>query len=180
MDIGQRLRAIRLGSGLSQRELAKRTGVTNGFISQIENNAVSPSVSSLKKVLDGIPISLTTFFDMAESQPSQVVFRAEQMPDIGSESIEYRLVGHSLKGRAIGMLNESLAPGADTGTDMLCHEGEECGVVIEGEVELTVGDEVFLLGPGDGYYFDSQRPHRFRNIGSQPARLVSANTPPTF
>ncbi|MBY5990829.1 cupin domain-containing protein [Ferrimonas balearica] len=180
MDIGSRLRQLRTQAGLSQRELAKRTGVTNGFISQVEKNSVSPSVASLKKILEGIPISLTNFFDTEERQPRQVVFTADEMPDIGSEGIRYKLVGHSIRDRAIGMLHETLQPGSDTGAEMLTHDGEECGVVISGRLELTVGNDVSELGPGDGYYFDSQRPHRFRVLGDEPLVLVSANTPATF
>ena len=64
MDIGSRLQAVRKSKGLSQRELAKRVGVTNSTISLIEQNKVSPSVSSLKKVLDGVPMSLAEFFTL--------------------------------------------------------------------------------------------------------------------
>ncbi|MBY6186744.1 cupin domain-containing protein [Marinobacter hydrocarbonoclasticus] len=180
MDIGNRLRQLRTQAGLSQRELAKRTGVTNGFISQVEKNSVSPSVASLKKILEGIPISLTNFFDNEERQPTQVVFRASEMPNIGSGPIQYRLIGHSVRDRAIGMLHETMPAGSDTGEEMLTHDGEECGVVLSGQLELTVGEEVSLLEPGDGYYFSSQRPHRFRVVGDDPVVLVSANTPATF
>ena len=77
-------------------------------------------------------------------------------------------------------LREVMPPGSDTGDAMLAHDGEEGGVLVRGRVEVTVGDEVRVLGPGDAYYFESRQPHRFRNIGDEPAVLVSANTPPTF
>ena len=115
-------------------ELAKRSGVTNGFISQIEKNQVSPSVASLRKVLEGIPMSLASFFTEETEMGTEVIFRAADMPDLGTHPISYRLVGHSRANRAIGMLQEVLPPGADTGDDMLSHEGEECGIVIKGEV----------------------------------------------
>jgi mannose-6-phosphate isomerase-like protein (cupin superfamily) len=67
------------------------------------------------------------------------------------------------------------APGADTGEEMLTHAGQEAGVVIEGEIELTVGEQSRLLKSGDGYYFDSSIPHRFRNPGRVQAVLVSAS-----
>jgi mannose-6-phosphate isomerase-like protein (cupin superfamily) len=63
---------------------------------------------------------------------------------------------------------------------MLSHDGEEGGVIVQGRVEVTVGDQVRVLGPGEGYYFESRQPHRFRNVGREDAILVSANTPPTF
>ena len=78
------------------------------------------------------------------------------------------------------ILREVMPPGSDTGKDMLLHEGEEGGVIIQGEIELTVGDQVRVLGPGDAYYFESKTPHRFRNVGKTEAILVSANTPPSF
>jgi mannose-6-phosphate isomerase-like protein (cupin superfamily) len=78
------------------------------------------------------------------------------------------------------MMQEILPPGADTGDDMLSHEGEECGIVIRGTVEVTVGEQVHQLAAGDGYYFDSRTPHRFRNVGEQECELISANTPASF
>lgn len=180
MDIGNRLKAVRTRAGLSQRELAKRSGVTNGFISQIEKNQVSPSVASLRKVLEGIPMSLANFFTDETEMDTEVIFRADEMPDLGSHPISYRLVGHSRANRTIGMLKEVLPPGADTGAEMLSHEGEECGIIIAGSAEVTVGEQVYLLQPGDGYYFDSRTPHRFRNAGDQVCVLISANSPATF
>jgi len=77
IDVGAHLRAVRTMYGLSQRELAKRAGVTNGLISLIEQNRVSPSVSSLKKVLDGIPMSLADFFTLDLGSSPQVFFSGD-------------------------------------------------------------------------------------------------------
>ena len=63
---------------------------------------------------------------------------------------------------------------------MLSHDGEEGGVIVQGQVEITVGDRVKVLGPGEAYYFESRTPHRFRNVGGDDAIIVSANTPATF
>jgi mannose-6-phosphate isomerase-like protein (cupin superfamily) len=80
----------------------------------------------------------------------------------------------------MSILSEALEPGADSGEDLLTHAGEEGGVVVEGEIELTVAGKTWVLGPGDAYYFDSRLPHRFRNPGKATARIVSANTPPSI
>ena len=69
---------------------------------------------------------------------------------------------------------------SDTGEEMLYHEGEEAGVLVAGRLELTVGDEVYVLECGDSYYFQSNQPHRFRNPYEVPARLISATTPANF
>ena len=182
LDVGVRLQSIRKLKGLSQRELAKRAGVTNSTISMIEKNSVSPSISSLKKVLGGIPMSLVEFFsvDFEENSPTQIVYRAEELMDLSSGSVTMRLVGRGHQVRALSFLDETYPPGADTGDEMLNHEGEEAGVLVDGRLELTVGSEVFVLESGDSYYFESTQPHRFRNPFDQPARLISATTPANF
>jgi mannose-6-phosphate isomerase-like protein (cupin superfamily)/DNA-binding XRE family transcriptional regulator len=166
--------------GLSQRELAKRAGVTNGLISLIEQNRVSPSVSSLKKVLDGIPMALADFFTMSLATKPQVFFAREELSDIGSGNVELRLVGGRMVNRSMCILHERYAPKADTGEEMLSHPGEEGGVVVKGTIEVTVGGESRILGVGDAYYFKSSLPHRFRNVGREECEIVSASSPPTF
>jgi transcriptional regulator with XRE-family HTH domain len=182
MDIGIRLQSVRKNKGLSQRELAKRVGVTNSTISLIEQNKVSPSISSLKKVLDGIPISLADFFtlDLPSREEDSPFFSSDQQPDLGTNGIHYFLVGKSLQHRQMCILREVMPPGSDTGDTMLSHDGEEGGVVISGQVEITIGEHIRVLGPGEAYYFESRQPHRFRNVGRDEAILVSASTPPTF
>jgi transcriptional regulator with XRE-family HTH domain len=180
-EVGERLRAIREAFGLSQRALARRSGVANGLISMIELNRTSPSVASLKKILDGIPMTLADFFaGNIPTNDDQVIYRAAELVEIGRNGISYRQVGGSLKRRALQLLHERLDPGADTGVDMLRHESEESGVVIRGKLELTVGGQSYVLGPGDAYYFDSRLPHRFRNVGGDILEVVSACTPPSF
>ncbi|MCC6713735.1 MAG: cupin domain-containing protein [Gammaproteobacteria bacterium] len=179
-DIGARLQAIRTMVGLSQRELAKRAGVTNGMISLIEQNRVSPSISSLKKVLEGIPMSLADFFTMDLGSNGQIFYHDEDLPDLGGGRISFRLVGFNRHNRAMSILHERYNPGADTGEEMLSHAGEEGGVVVRGAIELTVGGQKRMLGPGDAYYFESRLPHRFRNTGDEICEIISANSPPTF
>ncbi|MDP3978472.1 MAG: cupin domain-containing protein, partial [Pseudomonas sp.] len=147
-----------------------------------EKNSVSPSISSLKKVLAGIPMSLVEFFSQEAEQDNytQVVYRAAELIDIHSGAISMKLVGKAYPNRAITLLDETYPAGSDTGDDMYTHDGEETGLLVEGRLELSVGDEVFILEPGDSYYFESSKPHRFRNPFDQPARLISATTPANF
>jgi transcriptional regulator with XRE-family HTH domain len=180
LEVGKQLKAVRTAFGLSQRELAKRAGVTNGMISLIEQDRVSPSVGSLQKILSALPMTMAEFFTRDMGGKQGVIFRAGEMPDVGARQIEYRLVAATRSNRKMSILSETYEPGSDTGKDLLTHSGEEGGVVVEGELEVTVAGESWLLGPGDAYYFDSRLPHRFRNPGKVPARVVSANTPPTI
>ncbi len=182
MDVGVRLQTIRKLKGLSQRELAKRAGVTNSTISMIEKNSVSPSISSLKKVLSGIPMSLVEFFsqDFEQDSDAQVVYRAGELIDISDGNVSMKLIGKAHPSRAIAFLDETYPPGADTGEEMLTHEGEEAGMLVQGQLELTVNNQVYVLQSGDSYYFESSKPHRFRNPFNEPARLISATTPANF
>jgi transcriptional regulator with XRE-family HTH domain len=180
IDVGTRLRAIRQMHGLSQRELARRAGVTNGLVSLVEMNRVSPSVSSLKKLLDGIPMSLAEFFTGDFNQRTPVFYTADDLLEIGNEAASLRLVAATRSGRQMTLLHERYEPGAATGEEMLTHKGEEGGVVVRGRIELTVGTETRVLGPGEAYYFASNLPHRFRNPGREVCEIVSCSTPPTF
>ncbi len=180
-DIGTRLRTVRQIYGLTQRELARRAGVTNGAISLIEQNRVSPSISSLKKILDGVPLSLADFFTLNFSPSDNVFFTAAELTEIAfGETISMRMVGRNIKNRRLQMLLETYQPGADTGDAMLRHQGEECGIIVSGCLTVTVGAQEKLLHPGDAYYFKSDIPHRFRNPGAVPCTLISANNPPSF
>src|SRR4029077_10309646 len=180
IDVGARLRSVRTTFGLSQRALARRAGVTNGLISLIEQGRVSPSVSSLKKVLDGLPMSLAEFFTLDLSAAPQAFFGADDLVELGNADVSLRLVAAQRPARQLTLLHERYAVGAATGEDMLPHRGEKAGVVIRGRIELTVGGAARVLGPGEAYYFASQLPHRFRNVGREACEIISACTPPSF
>jgi transcriptional regulator with XRE-family HTH domain len=189
MDIGARLKAVRTSRRLSQRELARKSGVTNGLISQIEQNHSSPSVSSLKRILDAIPLSLSDFFAQEFEGEQRIFFRAAELRELNPQKVFRRAAGQggiSLRqvgdnsDQALQMLHERYEPGADTGIEKYSHNSEEAGIVISGRIEVTVGDRVAELHAGDAYLFDSRIPHRFRNIGDETCVLVSACTPPSF
>lgn len=180
MDIGGRLRAVREGRGLSQRELARRSGISNATISQIESNAVNPSVGALKRILDAVPMALSDFFAGDVPTPDQVFFRAADMAEIGRGGVSYRQVGRDLTGKALQLIVERYAAGADSGRIRLRHEGEEVGIILAGQLEVTVGDRRAVLGPGEAYYFRSSEPHRFRAVGDSACEVVSCCTPPSF
>lgn len=179
-DVGTQLRLLRQERNMSQRELAKRAGVTNSSISLIELNSVSPSVSSLKKILDALSVSISAFFSGEEVNHPSPFYRASQLTEIGDGHLSWRLVAAGRPDRRMSVLHEHYPPGADSGAEMLEHDGEEGGVVVAGEIEVTVNGEVAQLSAGDAYYFDSRLPHRFRNTSDAPAVIVSANTPPSF
>jgi len=109
-----------------------------------------------------------------------VIFSRDELTELAGGAISYRQVAGGRSDLRMTILHEKYAPGADTGRSMLRHEAQEGGVVIRGRLEVIVGGNRRVLGPGDAYYFDSRTPHRFRNIGEEEAEIVSACTPPSF
>jgi transcriptional regulator with XRE-family HTH domain len=182
-DLGPRLRSLRDSRGLSLRALARAAGVTPGTLSQIENGRTSPSVSTLKTILAALGSSLGEFFSSAETSATanRFVFRAAELINIApAPGLRFMGLPGVGAGRSLQCLHEIYAPGADTGPRPYNHPGEESGFCLAGTIEITVGEQREVLGPGDGYCYPSDRPHRWRNIGSVPAEVISACTPPTF
>ena len=183
MNIGHKLKSIRKERGLSQRELASRAGLTNGTISLIEQNRTSPSVASLKSLLDAIPMSMAEFFSTLEEVDAPKVFYSTdeftQVAPAAPGQVSLRQLGN-VEHHTLQVLHETYPPGADTGPELLSHQGEEAGIVVRGAVEVTVDGESRVLVQGEGYLFDSKLPHRFRNIGEEVCEVVSACTPPSF
>jgi len=102
------------------------------------------------------------------------------LTEIAGGAVSYKQVGANLSGRSLQMVHERYRAGAQSGKHMLSHQGEEAGVVIKGRLGLEVEGRRYELGPGDAYFFDSRKPHAFRNLGESDLILVSACTPPSF
>lgn len=179
-EIGRRLKEIRTKLGMSQRHLARVSGVANATISQIEAGRLNPTVSMLKKVLDGVPMSMSDFFVDDFDVSDRIFFRAEELTEIADGGVSFRQVGSNLHDKAIQLLRECYQPGAGTGKHAITHDGEECGIVLSGRLEVTVAEETAVLRAGDAYYFKSDQPHQFRNPGHEPCELISACSPPSF
>ena len=107
-------------------------------------------------------------------------FRADELTEIADGGVSYRQVGTPLAGKAIQLLQERYQPVSGAGKHSITHEGEECGIVLSGRLEVTVGEQSAVLGKGDAYYVKSHQPHQFRNVGNEPCDLITACTPPTF
>ena len=179
-DLGARLRVVRKRHGLSQRALAGRAGLTNGTISLIEKNKVSPSVNSLKKVLDGIPMLMSEFFSGDHPPDNKVFYSADELTETARGPLSMRQVGANLGNRRIQMTHEFFEPGAGTGEEMARLNGDVACIVVRGRLEAHAGGERRILGPGDALYFEAGLPHRVRNLGSKRCELVCALTPPAF
>jgi len=177
LDVGERLKILRIANKLSQRQLAKKAGVTNSTISMIEKNSVSPTISSLTKVLNCIPISLDNFFSYEKFDlTQQVTYSYDELLNISMGNVNRRLVGNAFPQRQMTFLIETYPSEADTGVFNEGNNGEEAGFVLAGNIELTVDNNIFILKKGDSFYFDKNKPHRFRNKFKEVCKIISATT----
>ena len=177
-DIGRRLYDIRMQSGLSQRELARRAGLTHGTVSFIERNKISPSIGTMRQILDCLNLTLSDFF-ARETEPARYFFSRDDLIDVGSGGVSLLQVGNSLVGRPLQVLLEIYPPGSESArAPYRADGGEEGGVVVSGEIEATVGNEVRILRRQDAYLFPTSMPHKMRNVGDVECIIVSATTPP--
>jgi transcriptional regulator with XRE-family HTH domain len=173
VNVGERIRQLRLGLSLSVRALAAETGFSPSLISQVEHSHVMPSIGSLERIAMALGVSLSTFFAESETH-SEGLVRANARQKLTSTwspvSIEAL---RPMKG--VGMLEPILivmAPGGRSGTFPTAHAGEKFVLVLDGEDTLTLGDEVYGLRAGDAITFAAAIPHQLENTGAEPSHVV--------
>ena len=173
-NVGERLKALRNRYGLSQRKLADRAGLTHGTVSHIERNKISPSIGTLRQILDAIPMTLSDFFaDQGERQPV-FFYSKDDLLEVGSGGVSLLQIGKNLNGLPLQILLERYPPGTETAsTPYRCRSGEEGGFVIEGEIELTIDGRTRVLKANEGYLFPSHLAHKMRNVGDVDCVIVS-------
>lgn len=182
--VGSRLRQARLTKRMRLKDVAGEVGCSESMLSKIERERVVPSLRILHRVAAVLDTSIAVLF--ADPQNDEVqIYRAGKRPTIilGSESAGprihlERLVPH-VDDQIIDGNVHVVFPGACNGGEIR-HLGQEIGFVIEGQIELTVGQQEFQLKTGDSFFFRSNLPHSYRNTTSQISKVVWINTPPTF
>ena len=172
IDVGERLRFVRERMLLSQRELAKRSGVTNSTISLIEANRMNPSIGALKRILDGIPIGLAEFFAIEPPTSTKFFYGPGDPTEIGKGQISYRQVGETMFGRSLQILHETYQPGADTGRVPLTHEGEEGAVIVIGRLQRVMHRQQVEEGGGAVEQRDGQTGEQADRAAQPPGNCL--------
>lgn len=179
--IGEQLHEKRTSLNMSVQALADASGISTGMISQIERGLANPSINTISKLASALGLQLGIFFEPRPQTDQELVVRKNQRRRIGipDPNFVYELLVPDLN-RTLEFVWVESAPGTSTENSPFQHEGEECGLVLQGTLEVHLGDEVFVLEAGDSIIFDSSKPHWYRNIGSERVLSVWAVTPPTF
>lgn len=173
--VGKKILALRQQYGLSQRELARRADMTNSSLSMIEQGKVSPSISSLEKILKAIPISLQTFFsENVDLTPP--VFRKQEFMVVKKEGLENRVMPLFEGGKQEAYIaSQTYAAGARITSEWMIRQGFVGGLVIDGELELELEGTKYTLSLGDGFYFALHRPHVFTNNSDSECVVVGVS-----
>lgn len=179
MNIGKKIYQLRVQNGLTQEELASRSELSKGFISQVERDLTSPSIATLVDILQGLGTNLNDFF--TETEDEKVIFKRS---DFYEKSFEndgrtIKWIVPNAKKNLMEPILVTLELGGKTHLDAP-HEGEEFGYVLKGRIEIHLGTEVHKAKKGDSFYFNCSKKHIIINTGQTEAEFLWISTPPFF
>ena len=177
MDIGSKIKKLRRQKGLTLEELASRSELTKGFLSQLENNLTSPSIDSLDDILEALGSSLSEFF--REDKNDRIVFgKSDFFVSEKEDHTIHWIVPNTQKNQMEPILIE-LAPGGES-FELAPHSGEEFGYVLEGSVVLVCDQKRYAVRRGETFYLTGRTFHRLVNEKKTTARVLWVSTPPLF
>lgn len=177
MKLGKKIKELRALCNLTQEELANRTELTKGYISQLENDLTEPSISTLEDILKALGSSLGEFF--SEGNTTQVVFKE-------SDYFEKEDVGYNIKWLVPNAQKNHMEPILVTihphGQTMIDypHEGQEFGYVLEGELLLFIDNKKIRVKKGETFYYDSNKNHYLKNVKDKICKVIWVSSPPNF
>lgn len=179
MNIGKKLKELRIAKGLTQEELANRSELSKGFISQLERDLTSPSIATLMDILQCLGTNLNEFFQ--ETSEEQIVFHDEdyfqKIDKEYSNKIEW-IIPNAQK-NIMEPIRLTLEPSGSTYPDVP-HEGEEFGYVLQGSITIHLGSRKIKAKKGESFYFQPTQRHFITNHGKTPAVLIWVSSPPSF
>jgi transcriptional regulator with XRE-family HTH domain len=176
MNLGKKIRRMRQTRGVTAVELAKRSRVTTGFISQLEHSQTVPSLQTLQRVAAALDVSLTYFLLEESLQPQVVRQRERHIIHLGHDGSRLWLLS-PLPPQHLELALLELPRGAVSWSTARAHEGQQCHLVLQGMVRADYGDNTYRLEEGDSILWDGTMPYRLENIGTNDARLLIAMAP---
>jgi transcriptional regulator with XRE-family HTH domain len=179
VELGQRIRERRNELGLTLREVATEVGCTASFLSQIERGQSSPSIHSLQRISAALEVPIFHFL-LEASERSPVVRRDRRLTlSVPGSRLAYELLTPDLTRKMEAFLIQR-EPGEEKTVEPLRQHTEELIYVLQGQLEIQLGEEVYQLGPGDSIYFEGPMLRRIAARGDVTLRFISVITPPIF
>lgn len=183
--LGDVIKKIRMEQQLTIKEVAERAHVTSSLLSQIENNKANPSINSLMAIAKALKVPIGSFFDEKELDPDfDPVVKADQRKVLKTQSgVTFYLLTPELKNHAIEFIYNVFEKGGSTGGtsgELYTHDGEECGLVLEGRLEVAYDEKIYILEAGDSIVLDSTKPHKLTNIYDGKTIAVWVDSPASW
>lgn len=177
MDIGKKLKELRLQNDLTLGDLASRSELTKGFLSQVERNLTMPSIATLEDILEALGTNLSEFFH--EEPESQIVFTTQEFFVDEQEDYKIEWVIPNAQKNKMEPILLTLHPHKKS-QEMIAHSGEEFGYVQKGTVTLIQGNKRYKLKAHETFYLDGSKSHYLYNSGNTDAKILWITTPPMF
>ncbi len=179
IKVGEKIKELRESLNLSLKDIAEKTGFSTAYLSQVENHLISPPLGALIKIAHSLGIEIGRFFNQSGKAPFTIVRKDERQPTSRVSSKEGVRYGYSYESLAPDKVNRHMEPflvtlePAAKRSMPYNHEGEEFLFVLEGRVEIQLGEYTDILDPGDSIYYDSTVPHRVSCLDETPAKIVA-------
>lgn len=177
MEIGRKIKQYRLQLDLTQEELAQRTELTKGYISQLENDVCSPSIATLQDILNVLGVSLQEFFTEPKEEKIAYTQADYFFSKNGGGTNTWLIPNSQIKEMEPIIL--TLPQGAEC-DERYPFEGEEFGYVLSGSVELVTANQTCKLSCGDSFSIDGKKQHKLKNVGKTEAKVLWVTTPSNF
>lgn len=180
LTLGGKIKELRLSKHLTLQQVAQQASCTAAYLSQVENNKTSPSIASLKKIAGVLDARIVDFFSEEDGE-DPVVMSPDQWLGVSLPrwKADIKQMVRTVKHRKMQPFHTVIQPDGGTREDY-SHHGEEFGLVLEGELTLTVGKETYLVPAGSSFYYSSTLPHAWTNEGQEPCRVVWVVAPPSW
>lgn len=177
MNLGKKIKEIRILLNLTQEELANRTELTKGYISQLENNLTEPSISTLEDILKALGTNLGDFFQ--EKSPEQIVFSSNDYFEKEYDGYKIKWLVPNAQKNEMEPILVTIYPHSETEVDYP-HEGQEFGYVLEGEILLCIDNKRIKVRKGETFYFDCIKTHYLHNVKDKICKVIWVSSPPNF
>jgi transcriptional regulator with XRE-family HTH domain len=180
-EIGEKIKSLRLQSRMTLRQLAEKAGCTSAYISQLERGLANPSIMILKKIASALQIKVVDFFLEPEPEQETVVINPkERVRMIFKEGdLQIDMLVRNVANKRMQPFYTTIEPGGGS-KGSYTHVAEECGIVLQGRLQISLNGKTYDVRKGESFYFSSQEPHSWSNPGARKTIVIWVVSPPTF
>ena len=180
-ELAEKLKAFRLANRMTLKQLANKAGCTDAYLSQLERGHANPSIMILKKIASALQVKVVDFFLEPETKENDVVCKEGERVNIRFKrgDAKIQMLVRNIRSKRMQPFYTTIEPGGGS-KGSYSHIGEECGIVLQGKLEINLNGKPYLLKKNESFYFSSQDPHSWSNPGRKKTVVIWVVSPPTF